>query len=210
MTKTTKEAIAERSKNYYLANKEALAERSKEYREANKEALAERSKEYREANKEAKAEQNKKYREANKEAIADYRKEYNEANPDYQKKYYQANRESINEFRRTYTKDRRATNPAFKLIANLRIRHRQVLKGKASTTKGLGCDSNFLREHVENQWVIGMTWNNYGIKEGQWSLDHRLPLSLYYTNPELLPQLIHYSNMQPMWHVENIKKGNKI
>ena len=185
--------------SYYQANKEAILDYRKKYYSANKEKIRKYQKEYNEANKEAIIEQQKMYKEANKEAIADYKKRYNEAN-----------KEAVIDYKKRYDKQRKTTDPAFKLIANLRTRHNRALRGAASTTEGLGCDSNFFREHIENQWVVGMNWNNYGIGEGQWSLDHKLPLTLYYTQPEPLPDLIHYTNMQPMWHVENVKKGSKI
>ena len=162
------------------------------------------------ANKKERNEHSRKWREANQERRKKYYEDTQEHIKEYRKKHYKANKEAINKYDRDYKKNKRRVDPTFKLIANLRTRHRKVLHGIVSTTKGLGCDSNFFREYVENQWVVGMSWNNYGIREGQWSLDHKLPLTLYYTQPELLPDLIHYTNIQPMWHVENIKKGNKI
>ena len=55
-----------------------------------------------------------------------------------------------------------------------------------------------------------MNWENYGNKIGKWSIDHILPITLFYTQPELLNKLIHYTNLRPMWHLDNLKKGNKI
>lgn len=182
----------EQNKRYYTANKDKI----KEYNRAHKEEKKERDKGYYMANKEKLKDRQKRYYTANQEDRKEYSRKYREANKEVQ------NTNCIN-----YAKQRRVTDPAYKLIYNLRVRQGRALKGKASTTKGLGCDSNFFREYIENQWTEGMTWNNYGNKEGQWSLDHIIPLSLYYTQPELLPQLIHYTNMQPMWHVENVKKG---
>lgn len=91
---------------------------------------------------------------------------------------------------------------------NLRSSQNSVLKGKQSTTKGLGCDGKFLKEYLEEQFTEGMNWDNYGLKG--WTIDHKLPLDLIKTNPELIPKIIHYTNLQPMWHMENIKKGKKI
>jgi hypothetical protein len=182
----TKEKRKEYDKKYHAANREKLNENSKRHYEANKEKVKEWLKEY-----------SKKYYKANKEKLIEN-----------MNKYQEANKEKVREQRNKYGKQRRVADPAYKLIHNIRTRHREVLKGKYSTTKGLGCNKDFLREYIENQWIEEMTWNNYGSKEGQWSLDHKLPLSLYYTQPELLPKLIHYTNMQPMWHVDNIKKSN--
>lgn len=45
----------------------------------------------------------------------------------------------------------------------------------------------------------------------QWNLDHIYPLSLLdLTAPEDFKKACHYTNLQPMWFIDNIKKGNKI
>lgn len=143
------------------------------------------------------------YRDRNKKYQEDYRRRdiYRGAI----KKYQQS--QKYRDAQRTYQKDRRANDPTFKLICNIRTRHNGVLKGKQSTTKGLGCSRDFLKEHLEKQFTEGMSWDSYGSKEGQWSIDHIKPLDLLHTNPELLSELIHYTNLQPMWHIENLKKG---
>jgi hypothetical protein len=50
-----------------------------------------------------------------------------------------------------------------------------------------------------------MTWDN----RSEWHLDHIIPLSSAKTEEELY-KLCHYTNLQPLWAVENMKKGNKI
>ena len=50
-----------------------------------------------------------------------------------------------------------------------------------------------------------MTWNNYG----KWHIDHIIPLDIAKSEKELLP-LLHYTNLQPLWVLDNIKKGNQI
>ena len=58
------------------------------------------------------------------------------------------------------------------------------------------------------QFKNEMDWNNYGII---WNIDHIYPLSkvdwncIYETS-----KYCHYSNLQPMYIIDNIKKGNKI
>jgi hypothetical protein len=43
------------------------------------------------------------------------------------------------------------------------------------------------------------------------NLDHIHPLSLLdLTTPEDFKKACHYTNLQPMWFIDNIKKGNKI
>ena len=140
----------------------------------------------------------------------EYSRRYRLADPERtraQRKEYRLKRlDKIN----AYDKSRKAADPAFKLMTNLRVRHSHVIKGEQSTTKGLGCNSRFFKDYISKQWTEGMNWDNYGFGEGKWNIDHIKPLSLYYENPESLPELVHYTNMQPMWHMENLKKGKKI
>lgn len=74
-----------------------------------------------------------------------------------------------------------------------------------NSEKILGCDYEFLKEHIEKQFLKGMTWEN---KE-YWHIDHIIPLASAKDKDELI-RLCHYSNIQPMWAEENYKKRGKI
>ena len=50
-----------------------------------------------------------------------------------------------------------------------------------------------------------MNWDNHG----EWHIDHKIPLSSAKTEKELIG-LCHYTNLQPLWALDNLKKGNKI
>jgi hypothetical protein len=50
-----------------------------------------------------------------------------------------------------------------------------------------------------------MSWDN----QGQWHIDHIIPLASAKSEEELY-KLCHFTNLQPMWAVDNIKKGSKI
>ena len=52
-----------------------------------------------------------------------------------------------------------------------------------------------------------MTWKNHTI-DG-WHIDHIIPLSSAKTSKDV-EKLMHYTNLQPMWAIENIKKSDKI
>jgi hypothetical protein len=79
-----------------------------------------------------------------------------------------------------------------------------------SSLKILGLENwDKFREHVESHWEEGMNWNNYGNKENQWSIDHTIPISSALNENEVY-KLNHYTNLKPMWHLDNIKKNNKI
>ena len=62
----------------------------------------------------------------------------------------------------------------------------------------------FLKEHLESQFIDGMGWDN----RVEWHIDHIIPLSSAKTEDELY-RLCHYTNLQPLWAEDNLKKGNK-
>ena len=178
----------------------------KEYREANKECIKEYQKQYREANKE----RIKKYYQDNKERIKEYVQDNKEGIKEYHKQYYQNNKEGINERVNEYHKQRRQTYPLFKLKCNLRTRTYAAFKRKGyskntKTQEMLGVDWEVCKSHIERQFTKGMNWNNYG----EWHIDHIIPLASAKTS-ERLKQLCHYTNLQPMWAVDNLIKSDKI
>ena len=114
------------------------------------------------------------------------------------------------EWRRGYEKQKRLADPGFRMIQALRTRQKQVISGKQSTTKGLGCNSSFLKSYIESLWTEGMTWDNYGYGKGKWVIDHKIPLVLLSSHPEITAELIHYTNLQPLWFEDNATKGASI
>ena len=152
---------------------------------------------------------NKEYREKNKDKI----KEYNQKPEVVARR--QANRlknkEKINTNKRHKEKLRRNTDPSYKLITNQRTRITGILK-KHKTDKTLdllGCSAKFLRTYIENKFLEGMTWGNYG-KYG-WHVDHIIPCSSFnLIDPAQQQICFHYTNLQPLWAIDNLKKSNKI
>lgn len=74
------------------------------------------------------------------------------------------------------------------------------------TTQILGCDWIQFKEHIEKQFLSGMDWNLMGAKI---HIDHITPISTAKTEDEVIA-LNHFTNLRPMWAVENLKKSNKI
>ena len=89
---------------------------------------------------------------------------------------------------------------------------RKGLNGVAksrTTFDGLGYSLNDLKNHLESQFIEGMTWNNYG----EWHIDHIIPRSsLPYESMEDVNFLKCWSltNLQPLWARDNILKSNNI
>lgn len=74
-----------------------------------------------------------------------------------------------NSYMKDYNKNRRKKDISYKLLYNLRVRLRTALKlqfKKGKTLNSLGCSIKDLKMHLEQQFLEGMTWNNYGNKKG--------------------------------------------
>lgn len=111
---------------------------------------------------------------------------------------------------REYYNNRRKTDSNFRILCNLRRRINHVIKDnyKSETTMELlGCELENLKKHLESKFTDGMTWNNYG----KWHIDHKLPCSLFdLSKLEEQRKCFHYSNLQPLWATDNIRKSLKI
>ena len=85
------------------------------------------------------------------------------------------------------------------------LNRRNVKKG-CSTMELTGCELPFLKGYIEAKFVEGMTWENHG----SWHLDHIKPCcSFDLKNEEEQKKCFHYTNLQPLWAVENLSKGGK-
>ncbi len=82
------------------------------------------------------------------------------------------------------------------------------LKGVEKYEATLGCTFSTLRKWIEFNFKDGMTWENFGSK---WHLDHVTPCASFdMTNKEHQSLCFHWSNLQPLDGIENIKKSAKI
>ena len=193
-------------KQYYLDNKEYF----RQYNLDNKEKIKKCKKQYYLDNQEKIKEERKQYYLDNKEKIKQYKKQYYLDNQKKIKKWKLNNKEKIRKTRREYEKNRLKTDPIFKIIRYQRRRMRAVLKGEfkcKSTIELLGCSAEYCWNHLEQQFKPGMTRDNYGL----WHVDHILPcVSFDLSNPKQQKKCFHYTNLQPLWAVDNMKKGAKL
>lgn len=103
-------------------------------------------------------------------------------------------------------------DPQFKLKCLLRTRIWKVLKEQnvikdKHSEELVGCSIEQLKEHIEKQFQLNMTWDNYG----QWHIDHIIPCSSFdLTKEDEQKKCFHYTNLQPLWAKDNLKKSNKI
>jgi len=201
------EAKKKSNRERYLKNKE----KNKKERELNSQQIAKYQKEYRKNNKEILLEKRKVYYEENKEKFLEYQKEYRETNKD-----------EIRERKNKYQRNKRNSDPIFKLRGNISslIRYGITNNGFTKTNKTediLGCSFEEFKEHIESKWEDWMTWDNYGnpkdgiIEENKtWDIDHIVPISSAINENEVI-KLNHFTNLQPLCSYENrfIKNDNK-
>ena len=66
-----------------------------------------------------------------------------------------------------------------------------------------------LKTHLESQFKPGMTWDNHG--RSGWHIDHIKPLSAFnLADREEFLIAVNFSNLQPLWAIENLKKHKKV
>lgn len=136
------------------------------------------------------------WRQRNLKSLAEYAKEYK-------------NRPDVKERRRKRDKARIRENPQYALTRRLRTRLNRALRGQsrtAPTLELLGCDLPFLIKHIESQFQKGMTWEN----RHRWHVDHIRPCASFdMSDPAQQRQCFHYTNLQPLWAIDNSRKHSK-
>jgi RecA-family ATPase len=163
----------------------------------------------------------KKYYSENKNEIKKYQKEFYKKNNEYilnrVTNYRELNIDKIRDYDKkrrlkrkgylnNYSKTRRESDFLFKISSNLRNRINKFIKNKSKSTENIiGITFDELKIYLEKKFSSGMSWDNYG----KWHIDHIKPLSSAKTESEIY-ELCHYSNLQPLWAEDNLKKGSKI
>ena len=80
--------------------------------------------------------------------------------------------------------------------------------GASISSKSLGCTSDQLKQHIESKFQVGMSWSNHGLHG--WHIDHIRPLSSFdLLDPQQKAQASHFTNLQPLWAKDNMKKHAK-
>ena len=123
--------------------------------------------------------------------------------------YKKKNREQILKQKRAYYQ-RRMKDPLFQLKRRIRkrtytsFRVNNWYKTK-STSVYLGTDYETFYNYIEKLFIDGMSWERLN----EIHIDHIIPLSSANTEEELI-KLCHYTNLQPLWAEDNLRKGSKI
>jgi len=202
-------------KEYRLKNKDHHKEYYREWRLKNRAHIKEYDKEYNLKHAEHKKIIKKEWRLRNVDFVKEYMKEWRGRNKESINKYMKefSSNPKNKERRNKRTRKRYQNDPNFRILLSLRTRLSKLLNGKrksAHTLKLLGCTIEELWQHLESRptWEPWMTRENYGI--GGWDIDHIKACTKFdLTDPEQQQECCNWSNLQPMEHIANIKKGNK-
>ena len=162
-----------------------------------------------------KSKANKRYYKNNKEDICEWYKKWAKENREYLREKHtewrEDNKEHVNKYKRDYERKRRAEDPKYRLGVRTRTAVWQLLKERGikktnKTFELLGYTIEELMNHLEKQFVNGMTWDNYG----EWHVDHIRPMSSFnFTSPEdpEFKECWRLENLQPLWWPDNLSKG---
>ena len=159
-----------------------------------------RSRSWIDANRETINASSRRYYERHKERLADRQREWRKEK-----------RDSYRAIANRYKAKRNREDSYFRLSNRLRERLRSVLNraGVAKSSKTIemtGCTWDQLRQHFEDQFQDGMSWDNMG----EWHIDHIRPCASFdLTDPVQQRQCFHYTNLQPLWASQNIRKQAK-
>lgn len=177
-----------------------------------------RCREYYAANRERCRQRSQQWRAANHERAAAVAAEYRKNNGHKRRAHYAANKQARNRWHYAYQKAKAAADPQFcayrkivLMIGRAMQKHRSGRKitNKSRIVQLLGCEWHEFIAHVESQFQPGMTWANHGLRG--WHFDHIRPLSSFdLTDDAERLKGCNYTNVQPLWAADNVRKGGRI
>jgi len=137
------------------------------------------------------------------------------------KLYRQNNPDRIKQNKLKYKEDGRALQMAkdwqAKQKGNIAFVTKKRLRGRIyvalkrgikseSTMKLLGCSIDFFKYYFQSLFTEGMNWDRY--MAGDIVIDHIKPCAKFdLTDPAQQKECFHYTNLQPLWELDNLKKG---
>jgi len=199
-------------KAYRKANLDKIKARNKAYYKANIDKIKVKNKAYDEAYYKANIDKKKAYRAANPDKIKANDKAYYEANIDKKKARHKAWRVANPDKIKAYNNTRIKIDIQYKLSRRLRSRLYKALQGNyknGSAVRDLGCSIDELKMHLESKFQSGMSWDNWSF-DG-WHIDHIKPLASFdLSDRAQLLLACHYTNLQPLWAIDNLSKGDSI
>lgn len=92
-----------------------------------------------------------------------------------------------------------------KSYIHIQLKKSKLIKSN-NINKYIGCHIEQFKKWLEFQFIDDMNWNNKN-----WQIDHIIPVSLFNLNNELERKIaFNWTNVQPLYKDENLKKYNKL
>lgn len=199
------------NKKKYELNAEQIKIQNKKWKKDNADYVYLKNKQWKKDNPKKVLESGKKYHENNKEKLKItrhlYRLKTKNQQKINQKNWLENNKEKHRETVNAWRKLKLKTDPIFAAKTKLRgitvdAFRRGGLKKSKKTEEMLGCSIDCAKHHIESKFLEGMNWLNHG----KWHIDHIIPISNAKTIDDVI-MLSYYKNLQPLWAVDNLKKG---
>ena len=189
------EVRSETTKKSYVKNKEKRNAESIDFKSKNREYIKKYNKFYALKNKEDLSEKRKKKRSENRDKL----------NTD-SIKWRSLNKDKVISYNRKHGPLYRKRYPwiyACRTLINNTTK-RFGTKKEDTTINLLGYSALELKIHIENKFLDGMSWDNYG----KWHIDHIIPVSKF-TKDTPINVVNSLDNLQPLWGIDNLRKGNR-
>jgi hypothetical protein len=197
----------ERERIRYSQNKEAIRNRQQSFRQKNRDS---------EFHKEQRRAHDKEYRKRHASQLSAYARAYYAKHQEFLKgqhaRRYLKNRAAIIARHVRNQAKRRLEDECFALVGRVRARVREALSRsgiprKQSTLTLIGCTAVELKAYIESRFSPGMSWGNRRL----WHVDHIIPISKFdLSDPIQQAAAFHYTNLQPLWAADNLRKGDKV
>ena len=158
------------------------------------------------------------YYKKHKKECLERSKKWGETNKDkaseIDKRYYKSHKQKRFETNKKWLKETIQNDPSHRIVLRLRSRIGYALRKKTGKIKKadhtlelLGCTVEELKLYLEKRFVDGMSWDNYG----KWHVDHIRPCASFdLRDEEEQKKCFHYSNLQPLWAEDNLRKSKQI
>lgn len=184
-----KEKRQDYDKNRYDDNRDDILKRKKEYHIENRDKILIQKEQYRNDPK-------------NVDRIKDYLENYRIEHREDAREYSR-NNPTINALNQQAYRERHPHIIAWRSVLYSTLKRLGTEK-QGHTIDMLGYSALELKEHIETQFLPGMTWENHG----EWHIDHKKPVTLF-ESTEDVKVVCALDNLQPLWEFDNLSKSNR-
>lgn len=168
------------------------------------------------ANPDATRNRRRHWQRLNRDRLKEYRRRYL-SNPDNLERARCAARQYYREHKNAAYlrhKARRQADPLFRLrlvvscAVRSSLRHLKRKDKPCGWEQLVGYTKYELRDHLERQFKVGMTWRNMG--RGGWHIDHIVPVASFDIRSPGDPEFLAcwaLTNLRPEWEPDNLRKS---